>query len=113
MRQEREWIIGEKVARLYRGRLSRVRTVARLTKTQVILNDGEKFRKDGTGYNGDFQFDYTSIEPLTSKHIAIIEKHNLLKQIKEVKWEDLPLETLRQVTNALNELEILGVKEKS
>jgi hypothetical protein len=106
MRQDHEWVVGEKVAVLWSNKLTRSSTVARLTKTQVILSNGQKFRKDGTGLSDVYQREH--IEPFNDSHQAVFKKHYLLKKIKEVKLDDLSLETLTKVSEALKNLGLIA-----
>jgi len=80
-----------------RGVLFGIKTVARLTKTQVILDTDNRFRRNdgraiavGGIYRG-------RIEPVTERHYRILKKRELLARITNVNMEGLDVEKLEKI----------------
>lgn len=77
--------------------------VERVTKTQIVLEFGSRFRIDNgrkVGATRGF-ISGERIVPATDELLAEIEtKHEhscLVRQLKDYPWRDLPIEKLRQV----------------
>lgn len=78
--------------------------VVRLTKTQIILESGDKFRKsDGykVGENGNWNRSY--LREATKETVEIIrekqERRELIGKIKKLDWNKLATEDLRNTYN--------------
>lgn len=110
---QKEWTVGQRVAVIRRGNLRAIRVIDRLTKTQVVLNSGERYRiRDGEAVGGDL-FYHERIEPVTEEHLKTVKRVGLLRKIKSVEFDELPLDTLESLVDALAELGLTDVAEKT
>jgi len=78
-----------------------LRTVERLTKTQIVLK-GSKFRKSDGGLVGADSYNYAYLRSPTEQRVNDIMHQRACDKIGKVAWKVLPLETLNKV------LEIVG-----
>jgi hypothetical protein len=100
--EEHKFKVGDSVAVLNsHGCLSSVQRVVRLTKTQVVLDNNIKYRKDGEGY-GDHWAYRGNIELATEHHFRILEKRDLLNRIDQTKMANLNVETLKKIVAILD-----------
>jgi hypothetical protein len=110
MAENHEWTVGEKVARFYRGNLSGIATIAKLTKTQVVTTEKERFNYDGTEI-GARNYEYARIEPLKDEHLDVLKHHSFVKWIKSTEFEKLPTETLGKIYAYFIELGVVQEKK--
>lgn len=83
-----------------------LKTVERITKTQVILSSGSRFRKkDGFEVGGDIWNTY-HLEEVTPEKVSKIhynkEREQLSLKLKCLNWHSLELSTLREVAEIIN-----------
>lgn len=81
---------------------STLSTVVKLTKTQIILSSGSRFRKkDGWGVGGD-RWCTDRLEEATPEKVSKIQRMRLAQKLATTKWYDLELNTLRKVAEILD-----------
>lgn len=73
-------------------------TVARLTKTLIILTNEERYRMDGTGFD---DISCSQLSPLTPEIEAEIERKKLLSGVRNIEWSIIPLDKLRAIIEIL------------
>jgi hypothetical protein len=99
-----EWYVGQEVAVFYYGKISRITKVERLTKTLVILKNGDRFKKNGFR-QGDTWYN-TVLYPLTDdirreyRHLRLVDR---LAGMDRNDWQNIDTETLEKITAILNE----------
>ena len=77
------------------------RKVARLTKTQIVLDNSQKFYiSSGLIVGGSF-YHKTSIIPITAEMKETLEKYRLIKIIKKYDLYDISVESLRQILSII------------
>ena len=78
-----------------------IRKVARLTKTQIVLESGSKFRRnDGTPVNAD-SWNRRFLYEATSEAIDKIKQERLASSFRHIKWNELPLEVLSKISDLI------------
>src|SRR5690349_16442262 len=100
MRGEEAWLAGLKAGDLvvivqrYGDSRSRV---ARLTATQVVLQNGLRFRRADGGRIGASAWDHSwCVEP-TQDRLDEIERRKSCDELRAMQWSKLPLDVLRSV----------------
>jgi hypothetical protein len=90
--------------RIYSDSISKVQ---RLTKTQIILEKGGKFRRDNGSCLPYDAWHYTFLEEATEERKAAIrvanKRHGILKLIREFDWSSLSTEVLEKVVELIAE----------
>ena len=78
-----------------------LRKVARLTKTQIVLDNSQKFYiSSGLIVGGSF-YHKTSIIPITAEIKETIERSKLIYNIKKSHLYDISIESLRQILSII------------
>ena len=86
------------------GRLA-IREVERLTKTQIILDNGAKFRRD-TGWGiGCSQYHQSFIDEVTDSVRLKIKTENLRYKISEVNLKSLSNDKIERILAIVNKAE--------
>lgn len=99
-----EWQVGQEVAVFHHDQISRVTRVARLTKTLVILKNGERFKKNGCR-PGDQWYTVTA-QPMTDelrrrwKHDRLADR---MRAVDRDYWQSLSTEVLERFVKILDE----------
>ena len=88
--------VGDFVSRFHNGQFSDIRKVEKVTKTRIFINSGEKFDRNGMLMPRQ-RWTYISIKPTTQEHRDQMHRYKLLHAIKQVNWEECPLELLSRV----------------
>ena len=88
--------VGDLVSRFHNGRLSEIRKVEKVTKTQITLSSGEKFDREGMPKPRQ-RWDYRHIEPVTQEHRDMMRRHKILRTVEDIKWEECPTELLERI----------------
>ena len=79
-----------------------LRKVARITKTQIVLDNSQKFYiSSGLIVGGSF-YHKTSIIPITAEMKEIVEKSTLIYRIKKSDINGLSIESLRQILSIID-----------
>ena len=77
------------------------RTVVRLTKTQIVLNNAMKFYiSSGLSIGGSF-YHKTSIIPVTAEIKETVERSTLIYRIKKSDISDISTESLRKILSII------------
>lgn len=81
------------------GRSVTVRTVKKVTATQIVLNNDLRFRRDSGDIIGrSFRsFSFPKLRHVTTELLESIEHARIVKSLGSTKWESLPLGVLRDV----------------
>ena len=83
-----------------------VRTVKRLTKTLVVLDDDSKYRKDDGRLLGGHDFFIPSIKIATPEELAKIEEEKkrgyLIARIRDYSFDKLSTEKLEKIYEMIN-----------
>lgn len=74
-----------------------VEKVERLTKTQIVLKSGGKFRRDSGNMVGGDAWSRSQIREPTEDGLNAIRKAVLVRKLKAFKWDELDLQTLRDI----------------
>ena len=85
-------------------RPEKVGRVDRLTKTQIILADGSRFRKSDGWQSGDgWSRSYLreASEETIKEIAALARRRKLLRNVQHFRWETLPDDLLQQVVDLL------------
>ena len=86
---------------------STIATVERVTKTQLILDSGLRFRRDGGRRIGGSKWDTLILIKATDDRIAKIkhdtEHRNFVYKFENTDWRKMSLDKLRKVYSAINE----------
>ena len=101
---EKEWLAGLQPGDqvVVCGRWdNKICTVERLTKTQIVLKNGSKFRKFGGSLVGKDSFNFSYLRSPSEQRVNDIMHHNACDKISKVKWKALDLETLNKVLEIL------------
>ena len=78
-----------------------LRTVARLTKTQIVLDNSQKFyMSSGLSVGGSF-YHKTSIIPITAEMKETIERSTLIYKIRKSHLYDISIESLRKILSII------------
>lgn len=79
----------------------KIKQVERLTKTQIILNGGDRFRKSNGYKIGEGQWSFTTLIKPTPEKIAEIKEINrrkkLIYDISRTNWTKIKTENLEKV----------------
>lgn len=110
---DREWLEslkpGDVVAVEYshgsNGRTFGLRKVGRVTATQVVTNNGDRFRKVTGRLVGQDGYYFTTLVPPTDEIRLSILRERLVVRLNAVPWRALPLETLEKIVALLPENE--------
>lgn len=86
------------------GNLS-IRLVARLTKTQIILNTGNKFRRDSGYCVGGSAWGHSNITQVTEKVKHQIKIRNIKYKISMIDFNKLPVSKMVRILAIVNEAE--------
>lgn len=100
---EQEWRnqlkVGDEVVILSSGAPDSISTIARITKTLLIIGGADSRRKfrisDGCSPGGGYH--HTSLAEPTQERTNEIRRVNLARWLRRVEWKTLSLETLREV----------------
>ena len=77
------------------------RTVVRLTKTQIVLDNSQRFYiSSGLSVGGSF-YHKTSIIPITAEMKETIERSTLIYNIRKSHLYDISTESLRQILSII------------
>ena len=74
-----------------------LRKVARLTKTQIVLDNSQKFYISSGQLVGGSHYRSTSIIPVTAEMKETIERSTLIYNIRKSHLYDISTESLRQI----------------
>ena len=74
-----------------------LRKVSRLTKTQIVLDNSQKFYISSGQLVGGSHYRSTSIIPVTAEIKEVIERSKLIYNIKKSHLYDISIESLRQI----------------
>ncbi len=74
-----------------------LRKVSRLTKTQIVLDNCQKFYISSGLLVGGSPYRRTSIIPVTAEIKEVIERSKLIYNIKKSHLYDISIESLRQI----------------
>ena len=105
MASDKEWVktlkVGDKVAYdrgSWYGRDYIIDEIIKITPTGIIkTNKGQAFRPDGE-VRGDGWF---YLQPITEEILLFLEKSKLLLSLRHFKYEELPIEKLRQINKII------------
>lgn len=102
----KELKVGDKV--IIRNRWNdRIKTIERVTKTQIIVNGDKYRRKDGFQINGD-TWTPSRIEVLTEEELRRMQKQNnkekMKRYIQNFVFDDLSYDEIEHVYNILKKL---------
>lgn len=107
----KEWLanlkVGDKVAILVRNGY-RSGVVSRLTKTQIVLKDGNKFNRE-SGYlvGRTDSWTYSAyIQPITDEILKEWRRNWLLKEFYNYDIKQISNENLEKIVTLLKELEV-------
>mgnify|MGYP003427253059 FL=1 len=78
-----------------------LRKVARLTKTQIVLDNCQKFYISSGLLVGGAHYRRTSIIPVTAEIKEVIERSKLIYNIKKSHLYDISTESLRQILSII------------
>lgn len=98
-----EWHVGQEVAVFHRDKISRITRVERITKTLVILKNGERFKKNG--FRPGDQWYNVSLYPMTDELRRRFKHDRLVYRMQGVDrhyWRSLPTEALEQIAKILD-----------
>ena len=108
-----EFKIGDKVLRHGdRYQNDSIRTVSKITKTQVILNNGNRFRRVDGMIVGGGSWVHIYISPATEGMITKVrhnqEKRRCVKILNNIKWNEYSLNSLTKILMGLPKTEEKG-----
>jgi len=100
-----DWVIVQGGGPMSRGK-DTARTVKRLTKTQIVLNGTDtKFKKRNGSSVGSSTYYHSYLRestPETLKKVKREQMHrNLVYKLSTVKWQDMSLEVLSDIYEAV------------
>ena len=78
-----------------------LRKVARLTKTQIVLDNSQKFYISSGLLVGGSHYRSTRIIPVTAEIKEVIERSKLIYNIKKSHLYDISIESLRQILSII------------
>ena len=78
-----------------------LRKVARLTKTQIVLDNSQKFYISSGLIVGGSHYRSTRIIPVTAEIKEVIERSKLIYNIKKSHLYDISIESLRQILSII------------
>lgn len=87
----------------YRTTDYRITKIIKITPTRIIKTEsGHTFKSDGRERGKTSSWDRaTHLEPVTPKIEEMVEMEELLSQIRNAKFDELPLDTLRKIGELL------------
>ena len=78
-----------------------LRKVARLTKTQIVLDNSQKFYISSGLLVGGSHYRSTSIIPVTAEMKEVMERSTLIYNIRKSHLYDISTESLRQILSII------------
>ena len=83
-----------------------IEKVARVTKTQVILNSGLRFRRDNGAQVARGMWSFVFLEEATPERVKKVrqdtERKKMIWRLAKHKWREMSLGDLRKVCDALD-----------
>lgn len=97
---------GDEVAVMHRYRETRILRVARVTKTQIITENGDRWRRSNGYMVGDRNYRRSWIEVAADRHRIEVQHRRLATKIDSILYRlggtvQLSLATLRTIAEAL------------
>jgi len=107
--ETKEWLEslkpGDEVAFSDRYSSYSIIAIERITKTQILLNNGYKFRKDSGYMVGGNIWNHATMEPVTEKIKNAIKRRNLKIKIGKIEFKSLSNEKIERILAIVNEAE--------
>ena len=90
------------------GRMTQsVDTVARITKTQIVMSSGNRFNRSTGRFIGGDRWTFFHLSEATTENLEAIardrEKKDLVRKLNGMNWNGFTLEQLRYIVSALPE----------
>lgn len=103
---DKKWLqnleIGDEVIVIDNIHRDQIVSVNRVTKTQIILKSGTKFRKSDGSAVSNSSWNRMFIHKPESDLIDKVLKENLVRYLKRISWDDMSLETLQCVKSRID-----------